>query len=71
MIVDRYYYSQLNKEEQEIYKVFYKGVMELEDVIPIPIKGNLSKDAFIRIYAALTKDNPLIYYLNQSMCCKW
>lgn len=68
MIVDRYYYSQLNKEEQEIYKVFYKGVMELEDIIPIPIKGNLSKDAFIRIYVALTKDNPLIYYLNQSMC---
>lgn len=27
MIVDRYYYHQLNKQEQVVYKVFYNGVM--------------------------------------------
>lgn len=42
--------------------------MNQEDIILVPIKGNLSKDVFIRIYTALTRDNPLIYYLNQSMC---
>ena len=25
MIVDRYYYHQLNKQEQAIYKAFYNG----------------------------------------------
>lgn len=27
MIVDRYYYHQLNKQEQAIYKAFYNGAM--------------------------------------------
>lgn len=31
MIVDRYYYHQLNKQEQAIYKAFYKGVMSHQD----------------------------------------
>ena len=39
MIVDRYYYAQLNKQEQAVYKAFYNGLMAHEDVIPIPIKG--------------------------------
>lgn len=25
MIVDRYYYAQLNKQEQAVYKAFYNG----------------------------------------------
>ena len=29
MIVDRYYYHQLNKQEQAIYKAFYKGVCHI------------------------------------------
>ena len=33
MIVDRYYYHQLNKEEQAIYKAFYNGVMVHEDIM--------------------------------------
>ena len=68
MIVDRYYYSQLNKQEQAIYKFFYKGLMAHEDVIPIPIKGQLSKEVFNKIFRAMTRDNPLIYYVNQSAC---
>ena len=27
MIVDRYYYQQLNRKEKAIYNAFYKGVM--------------------------------------------
>ena len=46
MIVDRYYYAQLNKQEQAIYKAFYKGLMAHEDIIPIPIRGQLSKEVF-------------------------
>lgn len=68
MIVDLYYYAQLNKQEQAVYKAFYKGLMAHEDVIPIPIKGQLSKEVFNKIFRAMTRDNPLIYYVNQSAC---
>lgn len=68
MLVDRYYYQQLNKYEQEVYKAFYKGVMSHEDIIPLPIRGKMSDETFDKIYAALTLDNPLIYFVNQSMC---
>ena len=68
MIVDRYYYNQLNKVEKVIYKAFYEGVMAYQDIIPIPVKGNLSQEVFTKIFAALTRDNPLIYFLNQSAC---
>ena len=68
MIVDRYYYHQLNREEQAIYKAFYNGVMAHEDIIPVPVCGELDQDKFERIFAAMTRDNPLIYFLNQSAC---
>ena len=68
MIVDRYYYHQLNVQEQAIYKAFYKGLMAHEELIPIPIKGVLPSEVFGKIYKAMTKDNPLIYYVNQSTC---
>ena len=67
MIVDRFYYNQLNKSEQAIYKAFYQGVMEHRDIIPIPVK-RISQEQFTKIYAAITRDNPLIYYMNQSAC---
>ena len=68
MIVDRYYYHQLNKQEQEIYKTFYDGVMAHEEIIPIPVRGKFSQESFERIFMAMTRDNPLIYFLNQSAC---
>lgn len=68
MIVDRYYYQQLNKQEQAIYKDFYQGVMKHKAIIPIPIKGTFSENDFRRIFLAMTRDNPLIYFLNQSAC---
>ena len=68
MIVDRYYYHQLNKQEQAIYKVFYDGVMAHQDIIPIPVRGELHQESFERIFSAMTRDNPLIYFLNQSAC---
>ena len=66
MIVDRYYYHQLNKDEQKIYKIFYKGVMAHQDIIPIPMKGLPSQEFMDHVFFALTRDNPLIYFLNQS-----
>ena len=68
MIVDRYYYQQLNKQEQAIYKAFYQGVMKYKAIIPIPIKGTFSENDFRRVFLAMTRDNPLIYFLNQSAC---
>lgn len=68
MIVDRYYYHQLNKQEQEVYKAFYDGVMTHEEIIPIPVRGKFSQESFERIFMAMTRDNPLIYFLNQSAC---
>lgn len=68
MIVDRYYYHQLNKREQAIYRAFYDGVIAHQDIIPIPVKDAFPEDVFERIFDAITKDNPLIYYLNQSTC---
>ena len=68
VIVDRYYYHQLNKQEQAIYKVFYDGVMAHQDIIPIPVRGELHQESFERIFSAMTRDNPLIYFLNQSAC---
>ena len=56
MIVDRYYYAQLNKQEQAIYKAFYKGLMAHEDIIPIPIRGQLSKEVFNKIFLAMTRE---------------
>ena len=43
MIVDRYYYHQLNKQEQAIYKVFYKGVMSHQEIIPIRCVENSAR----------------------------
>ena len=68
MIVDRYYYHQLNKDEQKIYKIFYKGVMDHQDVIPIPMKGLPSQEFMDHVFFALTRDNPLIYFLHPSEC---
>ena len=68
MIVDRYYYQQLNRKEKAIYNAFYKGVMSRQDIIPVPVKGKMSNETFNRIFMAMTRDNPLIFYLNQSSC---
>ena len=68
VIVDRYYYHQLNKQDQAVYRAFYDGVMAYQDIIPIPVKDDFPQEAFERIFDAMTKDNPLIYYLNQSAC---
>lgn len=67
MIADRYYYHQLNKSEQVIYKAIYSGVKAHQDLIHLPVKGKLPEKSLDKVYAAVTNDNPLIYYLNQSM----
>ena len=46
MIVDRYYYHQLNKQEQAIYKAFYNGVMAHQEIIPIPVTWRIQPGKF-------------------------
>ncbi|MCI7227938.1 MAG: hypothetical protein MR499_12240, partial [Lachnospiraceae bacterium] len=48
-----------------VYRAFYDGVMAHQNIIPIPVRGDFPQEAFERIFDAMTKDNPLIYYLNQ------
>ena len=43
MIVDRYYYAQLNKQEQAVYKAFYNGLMAHEDVFQFQSKDSYQK----------------------------
>lgn len=50
MIVDRYYYQQLNAQEQMIYRAFYDGVKSFRDFIPLPIHGSMSEEQFRRIF---------------------
>ena len=42
--------------------------MAHEEIIPIPVRGKFSQESFERIFMAMTRDNPLIYFLNQSAC---
>ena len=65
VIVDRYYYHQLNKQDQAVYRAFYDGVMAHQNIITISVRGDFPQEAFERIFDVMTKDNPLIYYLNQ------
>lgn len=66
MIVDRYYYSKLNDREKALYRAFYDGLMEHKEIIPMPVKGKVSQKVANSIFRAITRDNPLIYHLNQS-----
>lgn len=39
-----------------------------QEIIPIPVRGEFSQESSERIFMAMTRDNPLIYFLNQSAC---
>ena len=45
MIVDRYYYHQLNKQEQAIYKAFYNGAPLVLDMSNIPNPDDFDEGA--------------------------
>ncbi len=67
MIIDRYYFHQLSKTEQVVYKAIYNGVKAHQNIIPLHVKGELPEKSLEKIFFAVTNDNPLIYYLNQSV----
>ncbi len=67
MIVDRYYYGRLPENEKKVYKEIYQGCMEHKDVIPLSVSQEEIKKSYQRIMEALTDDNPLLYFINQSM----
>ena len=66
MIVDRYYYDQLSEPEKRIYRSFYKGVNAHKEFIPLPKGSKVSMETVHKIFCAMTDDNPLIYFVNQS-----
>lgn len=65
MIADRYHYSRLSAEEKEVYNLLYKGVSSHEKEVWIP-GYFLTQEKTKRIFAAITDDNPHMYYLDQT-----
>lgn len=66
MIADRYYYGKLTTKEKKIYKDFYDGIKNCENVIRTITIPNPDK-VMGRIFNAIIADNPHIYYVEQSM----
>lgn len=65
MIADRYYYGKLTAKEKQIYKDFYNGIKNCENVIRTIAVPNPDK-VMGRIFTAIIADNPHIYYLEQT-----
>lgn len=66
MIIDRYYYMQLSKEEKSIYIKLYNGAVNLEKEI---LPGGIfpEPETINREFTAVAADNPFLYYFNQSV----
>lgn len=67
LIVDRFYYGKLPDDEKQIYREIYQGCMAHKDIIPISASEEEIVKSYARIIQALMDDNPLLYFLNQSM----
>lgn len=67
MIVDRYFYGRLPENEKQVYKEIYQGCMEHKDIIPLSATEEEISKSYARIMSAVTDDNPLLYFVNQSM----
>ncbi len=65
MQYDRYYYSVLNKQEKEVYKLIYQGIENLDKSIKIPTKFCAGVD-FRDIIQKIILDNPHIFYVNRN-----
>ena len=66
MIVDRYYYSRLKDKEKTVYREIYQGCMSHQDTIFLSVSKDDIEKSYERITTALTFDNPLLYFVNQS-----
>ena len=67
MIVDRYFYGRLPENEKTVYKEIYQGCMEHKDIIPLSATEDEISKSYARIMSAVTDDNPLLYFVNQSL----
>ena len=65
MQYDRYYYSVLNNDEKEVYKLIYKGIENLDTSIKIPAKFCIGVD-FRDLIQKILLDNPHIFYVNRN-----
>ena len=50
-----------------MYKEIYSGCMKHQDMIMISAKQGMAYKSFGKVMKALTDDNPLLYFLNQSV----
>ena len=67
MIVDRYCYGRLPANEQAVYREIYQGCMEHKSIIPLSASESEISKSYARIMSAVTDDNPLLYFVNQSV----
>jgi hypothetical protein len=65
MITDRYYYNRLSDREKQVYTELYKGVTALDKEIYVSMTTPQELDIH-KIFQAVTKDNPYLYYFNQT-----
>lgn len=62
---ERYYYSIMSTEEKKAYKVIYDGIKSY--ALNIVVSLYLSPDCIQDIYIKVLYDNPLFYYINQTV----
>ncbi len=62
---ERYYYSIMSSDEQKAYKVIFDGLKKHID--HITVQTQLSPDEIQEIYIKVLYDNPLFYYINQTV----
>ena len=62
---ERYYYSIMSSEERKAYKMIFNGLRIRSYNIFVPL--NLSLNGIQEIYLRVLYDNPLFYYINQTV----
>lgn len=63
MIPDRYYYNRLSEKEKAVYKSVYSAILNLQS--DVTVAGRVTMPTLQKITAAITNDNPHLYYFNQ------
>ncbi|MCD8149057.1 MAG: hypothetical protein LUE92_05710 [Clostridiales bacterium] len=70
MITDRYYYSRLSRQERQIYKALYQGVVNSDAGIPLYKTTSETipdPEVIRRVFRAVARDNPHLFYVNQTL----
>ncbi len=62
---ERFYYGILQPEEKRVYKTIFEGLKA--KLLNITVISNLQSDKIMEIYVKVLYDNPLFFYINQTV----